>query len=217
MEEKIKKLTAPYIGEGLFGLLENAVIVLALFLLGLIGDISSTDTLIKLLAFSALFFLVLSLLFDLPMMIKSLLDRKKQEIITVVGEFENIGRDWNNSYKVRLSNTDLHTAGICVRYYPKSWRMERCRFLIKTDDGKILKLRIIASNAHGQYYDQSLMYSDMVDLGGNFVLKVRYLKYTKAIVDACLESYPESIDNKTLEHTRKTLAEITRWTVKTDR
>lgn len=214
MEKKIEKLTAPYICEGLFGLLEDAAIGLLMLFTGMIGGIDSTEDMLRTVLAALVISIVLAMIFDFPMMIKCLIDRKKQECITISGVLENIGTDWNNSYKVRLSETDLYRAGICVRYYPKSWQMERYKLIIKTKDGKVVKPRGIASIAHGQYYDQALMYSDVTDSGANLVLKVRYLKYSKAIVDVSLESYPESVDRKVLEHARNTLTDITRWTVK---
>lgn len=214
MEKRIKKITAPYIVEGLFGLLEDSVLGLLMLLMGMIGGIDSTEDLLRTVLPAVGLAIVLAIMFDFPMMIKCLIDRKKQECITISGELENVGTDWNYSYKIRLSNTDLYRAGICVRYYPKSWQMERYKLIIKTKDGRIVKPRGIASIAHRQYYNQALMYSDQKDLGANFVLNVRYLKYSKAIVDASLESCPENADRDTVEHARKTLAEITRWTVK---
>lgn len=214
MEKQIKKITAPYIVEGLFGLLENFVIGLLMLLVGMIGGIDSTEDLLRTVLPAAGLVVVLAILLDFPLIIKCLIDRKKQECITISGELENISTDWNYSYKVRLSDTYRHRAGICVRYYPMSWQMERYKLIIRTKDGRLIKPRGIASITHGQYYNQALMYSDEKELGANFVLKVRYLKHSKAIIDASLESHPESADRDTVEHARKTLAEITRWTVK---
>jgi hypothetical protein len=207
MDRKIKQLTASYIYEGLIGCLWDAVIIVVMFVAALISGINIVVALVCCVVMAIAFMAM----FDWPIMIKCLLDRKNQTILTATGTFEDMLPDKNWSYKNRPP--EGFSDSLSIWYYPKSWVMERYKFLLKTTDGRSVKARSVFSAAHGQ--------NDLVDVIGigkhydsPLLLQLRYLKYSKVLIDVRIVSYPPDMKMRTLEYVQRQLADITRWTAK---
>lgn len=211
MDKKIKQLTASYIYEGLIGCLYDAVIVTVIFVVGLISGMRTSKDVLVVLVCCVVMAIVLMAMFDWPIMIKCLLDRKNQTILTATGTFEDMLPDKNWSYKNKPPQG--FSTGLSIWYYPKSWFMTRYKFLLKTTGGKYVKARSIYSVAHGQ--------NDLVDIIGigrhydsPLLLQLRYLKYSKVLIDVRIVRYPPDMKTKTLEYVQRQFADITKWTAK---
>ncbi len=211
MDKKIKQLTASYIYEGFIGCLYDAVIVTVIFAVWLISGVKTSKDVIIALVCCVVMAIVLMVMFDWPIMIRCLLDRKNQTILTATGTFEDMLPDKNWSYKNKPPKG--FSNDLSIWYYPKSWVMERYKFLLKTTDGKYVKARSVFSIAHGQ--------NDLVDVIGigkhydsPLLLQLRYLKYSKVLIDVKIVSYPPDIKVRTLEYAQRQLADITKWTAK---
>lgn len=211
MDRKVKMLTAPYIYEGVVGCFVDFIFGMIMLLACIIDGIDSQNDLEAALLISISFVIILITTMDAPMMIKCLKDRKDQCIITATGVLEDILPDKNWSYKFKPSSGISDTS--CVYYYPKSWMMWRYRLALRTSEGKLIKPRSIHSIAHGQQEISNIV-GIQANLNQPIILKVRYLKYSKAIIDVNLENYPRDMKKRTVEYIENILADITRWTVK---
>ena len=207
MDKRVKRLTSPYIYDGIVGCFVDVICGLVLLLLCAIDGIDSRADLRLALLMSGILAIVLMATMDAPMMIKCMLDRKEQCVLTATGILEDILPDRNWSYKFKI------TSGSDEYYYPKSWQMSRYRLALRTKDGRLEKPRSIYSIAHGQYQSSNIVNLQR-KLDQPIVLKVRYLKDSKTIVDVTMESYPTDMKKRTAEYIKEMLADITRWTVK---
>lgn len=92
--------------------------------------------------------------------------------------------------------------------------MERYRFLLRTQEGEVLKLRSIYSWSH----DQALFLQNVLHIQEKatrpFLLRARYCRYSKALLDIQVVDYPPELKRRTLEYVMNGFRNITRWTVK---
>lgn len=211
MDKQIKRLTASYIYEGLIGCLEDTIIATIIFAVCVISGIKASEDLVVSLECCVAMAVVLMAMFDWPIMIKCLLDRKNQTILTAIGTFEDMLPDKNWSYKNKPPKGFSNC--LSVWYYPKSWVMERYKFALKTTNGTYVKARSILSEAHGQNDLASI-----IGIGKHYdsplLLQLRFLKYSKVLIDVKIVSYPPDIKKQTLEYVQSLLSDITRWTQK---
>lgn len=211
MDKHIKQLTASYIYEGLIGCLEDATIGIIIFAACVVSGTKSFEDIVLALVCGAAMAVVLMVVFDCPIMIRCLIDRKKQTILTVTGTFEDMLPDKNWSYKKKPPKG--FSDGLSIWYYPKSWAMERYKFALKTTDGSYVKARSILSEANGQNNLVSLIgISKHYDTP--LLLQLRFLKYSKVLIDVKIVSYPSDMKKQTLEYVQRQLSDITRWTLK---
>ena len=88
---------------------------------------------------------VIAAIFDAPLLIKSLCDKKNQTICVATGVFICVKEDKSQSNQfTRYGTRSIYATS----YYPKEWNMERYRFLLRTQEGEVLKLRSIYSWSH---------------------------------------------------------------------
>lgn len=154
---------------------------------------------------------VIAAVFDAPLLIKSLCDKKNQTICVATGVFIYVKEDKSQSNQF----TRYGTRSIYVTsYYPKEWNMERYLFLLQTQEGKVLKLRSIYSWSH----DQALFLQNVLHIQEKatrpFLLSVRYCHYSKALLDIQVVDYPPELKRRTLEYAMNGFRNITRWTAK---
>lgn len=154
---------------------------------------------------------VIAAIFDAPLLIKSLRDKKNQTICVATGVFICVKEDKSQSNQfTRYGTRSIYATS----YYPKEWNMERYRFLLRTQEGKVLKLRSIYSWSH----DQALFLQNVLHIQEKatrpFLLRVRYCRYSKALVDIQAVDYPPEIKRRTLEYVMNGFWNITRWTAK---
>lgn len=211
MEKQIRKVTAPYIYECAMGCLVDFVIGLVMLLAFAIAGFDSEKDLQAGVVISGSVVVVLMATMDIPLLLKCLKDRNEQQIITGIGALEDILSDKNWSYKFKPNSQT--SSDSCVYYYPKSWMMCRYRLAIRTADGKLIKPRGIFSVAHGQNEISNIIVVQR-EFDQPLTVKVRYLKHSKAIIDASIETYPYDMKKRTLEYIEGLLSEITRWTIK---
>lgn len=90
---------------------------------------------------------VIAAVFDAPLLIKSLRDKKNQTICVATGVFICVKEDKSQSNQfTRYGTRSIYATS----FYPKEWNMERYRFLLRTQEGEVLKLRSIYSWSHDQ-------------------------------------------------------------------
>lgn len=154
---------------------------------------------------------VIVAVFDAPLLIKSLRDKKNQTICEATGVFICVKEDKSQSNQ----STRYGTRSIyATSFYPKEWNMERYRFLLRTHEGEVLKLRSIYSWSH----DQALFLQNVLHIQEKatrpFLLRARYCRYSKALLDIQVVDYPPELKRRTLEYVMNGFRNITRWTVK---
>lgn len=154
---------------------------------------------------------VIAAVFDAPLLIKSLRDKKNQTICVATGVFIYVKEDKSQSNQfTRYGTRSIYATS----YYPKEWNMERYRFLLRTQEGKVLKLRSIYSWSH----DQALFLQNVLHIQEKatrpFLLRIRYCRYSKALLDIQVVDYPPELKRRTLEYVMNGFRNITRWTAK---
>lgn len=154
---------------------------------------------------------VIAAVFDAPLLIKSLRDKKNQTICVATGVFICVKEDKSQSNQfTRYGTRSIYAAS----YYPKEWNMERYRFLLRTQEGEVLKLRSIYSWSH----DQALFLQNVLHIQEKatrpFLLRIRYCRYSKALLDIQVVDYPAELKRRTLEYVMNGFRNITRWTIK---
>lgn len=154
---------------------------------------------------------VIAVIFDVPLLVKSLRDKKHQTICVETGVFFRIMEDRSQSNQfTRYGTRSIYSTS----YYPKEWDMERYCFLLRTQDGKSLKLRSIYSCSHSQALFLREVLGIQTTASQPFLLKVRYCRYTKALIDIQVIGYPPELKRRTLEYVKNGFRNITRWTAK---
>jgi hypothetical protein len=211
MNKKVKMLTAPYIYEGVVGCFVDCIFGMIVLLLCAIHGIDSQNDLEISLLVSNSMVIIFIITMDAPMMIKCMKDRRNPCIITATGVLEDILPDKNWSYKMKPSSHTTESS--CIYYYPKSWLMCRYRLALRTSNGVLIKPRSIHSIAHVQQEISNIV-GIQKNLNQQVILKVRYLKYLKVIIDINMENYPCNMKKRTVEYIETMLANITRWTVR---
>lgn len=87
-------------------------------------------------------------------------------------------------------------------------------FLLRTHEGEVLKLRSIYSWSH----DQALFLQNVLHIQEKatrpFLLRIRYCRYSKALLDIQVVDYPPELKRRTLEYVMNGFRNITRWTAK---
>lgn len=204
-EKLIYKVTKPYIHEGVIALVTDAIL----------GNIVYSVTIIcyreyifALWVFAPMVFM--AVVFDAPLMIKCLIDRKKQIVVETTGIYEDTYHDFSLSNKISRENDSVLTTW----YYPKEWNMQRVKPAFRTTEGKLIKPRCVMSYAHEQ--DTVFMNIRGIQRKSDepIMLKVRYLKYSKAILSVQMISYPNDMKRRTKEYIDSNLADILRWMIK---
>lgn len=207
MEKLIYKVTKPYIHEGLIATGIDAIMAVIAYVVVLVcypGEYLGA------IIFPAAILLLAAICYA-PQLIKCLLDRKKQVVVEKTGVYLNTYNDLSLSSLFRLKGDDsLLTAW----YYPKEWNMLKVKPAFRTQDGKVFKPRCILSYAH----DQELIFLHIDGIQEKseepILLKVKYLKYSKAILSIQMVSWPHDMKRRTKDYIDKNLSDILRWTIK---
>ena len=152
----------------------------------------------------------------------------KDKTVTFTYDSEGIRTsksDGTNTTKYLLNGNDFTMSNIfslkggpdsllTTWYYPKEWNMLRVKPMFRTPDGKVFKARCILSYAH----DQDLVFTHIRGIQRKYdepiLLKVKYLKYSKAILSIQMVSYPHDMKRRTKDYIDKNLSNILRWTIK---
>lgn len=208
MEKLIYKVTKPYIYEGLAALgidIIMAVIAYAILIVSCRSEYLFTLIGIAPIAFMAVFF-------DAPLLLKCLLDRKKQIVVEKTGVYFDMDNDFTISNKIRLRGGPESL--LTTWYYPKKWNMKRVKPMFRTLEGKVFKPRCILSDEHYQYD----VFMDIRGMRESFkepiLLKVKYLKYSKAILSIQMVSWPHDMKRRTKDYIDKNLSDLHRWSIK---
>lgn len=208
MEKLIYKVTKPYVYE----MLVASVIDLMLSMLVFVIVIAYfPENYFGAMLFSIPVLLIVAI-FDAPLLTKCLLDRKRQVVIEKIGVNFDLDNDFtmSNIFSLKGGPDSLLTTW----YYPKEWNMLRVKPMFRTPDGKVFKARCILSYAH----DQDLVFTHIRGIQRKYdepiLLKVKYLKYSKAILSTQMVSYPHDMKRRTKDYIDKNLSDILRWTIK---
>lgn len=207
MEKLIYKVTKPYIHEGLIAFTIDILLAMLAFVLVIAyfpGEYLGAAI------FPAAILLLAALCYA-PQLIKCLLDRKKQIVVEKTGVYLNTYSDFSLASLFRLKgDASLLTAW----YYPKEWNMLKVKPAFRTQDGEVFKPRCILSYAH----DQDLVFIHISGIQEKaeepILLKVKYLKYSKAIISIQMVSYPHDMKRRTKDYIDKNLSDILRWSTK---
>lgn len=207
MEKLIYKVTKPYIHEGLIAFAIDILLAMLAFVLVIAyfpGEY------LEAMIFPAVILLLAALCYA-PQSIKCLLDRKKQIVVEKTGVYLNTYSDFSLASLFRLKgDASLLTAW----YYPKEWNMQKVKPAFRTQDGEVFKPRCILSYAH----DQDLVFVHISGIQEKaeepILLKVKYLKYSKAIISIQMVSYPPDMKRRTKDYIDKNLSDILRWSTK---
>lgn len=106
---------------------------------------------------------VIAAVFDAPLLIKSLRDKKNQTICVATDVFICVKEDKSQSNQfTRYGTRSIYATS----FYPKEWNMERYRFLLRTQEGEVLKLRSIYSWSH----DQALFLQNVLHIQENAIV-----------------------------------------------
>lgn len=208
MEKLIYKVTKPYIHEGRTALGIDAMMALIAYVIMIIacrGEYVLCLAGIAPIVFMAVFF-------DAPLMLKCLLDRKKQIVVEKTGVCFDLDNDFTISNKIRLRGGPESL--LTTWYYPKEWNMERVKPMFRTPEGKVFKPRCVLSYAHGQQYVFMDIRGMQKDFEEPILLKVKYLKYSKAIISIQMVSYPPDMKRRTKDYIDKNLSDLHRWSTK---
>lgn len=208
MEKLIYKVTKPYEHEGLAALGIDtimAVIAYAILIIGCPGEYVLCLAGIAPIAFMAVFL-------DAPLILKCLLDRRKQIVIEKTGVYFDTDTDFTVSNKIRLKGEPESL--LTTWYYPKEWNMQRDKLMFRTSEGKIFKPRCVLSYAHGQQYVFMDIRGMQKDFEDPILLKVKYLKYSKAILSIQMVSWPHDMKRRTKDYIDKNLSDLHRWSIK---
>lgn len=206
MGKLIYKVTKPYIHEGLIALGMDAFLAVIPYVITIAlypGEYVMALWVITPAAVMAVFF-------DAPLMVKCLIDRNKKIVIENVGVYFNTYNDFAISDKFGKGGGSALTTW----YYPKEWNMLRVRQAFRTPEGKVFKPRCVLSYAHDQ--DLIFLHIDGIQEKSEepILLKVKYLKYSKAILSIQMVSYPHDMKRRTKDYIDKNLSDILRWTIK---
>lgn len=208
MDKSIYKVTKPYIHESLAALAIDAFIGLFVYIFFAI--------LMKEYVRALLFdipLLILALSLDTPMLIKCLRDRKNEVVIEEVCTFVEIDCDNSFSNKWRLKR-ESPSSLLTTWYYPEEWHMERYGLIFKTKDGRRVKVRSVYSYRHGQGNFMTDLSGICRQFGDSVVFRVRYCKYSKALLSTRMISYPSDMKKRTKDYIDSNLRDILRWTLK---
>lgn len=205
MSDLIKKVTKPYIYESIAALLIDAMLALFVYLFVAIV----MHEFIKALIF-VIPILLMAIVLDVPLLIKCILDRKFEIVLEVICTIEDIDYDASYSNKITRGEPSLLTTW----YYPKKWHMVRYKLELKTKDGKIVKPRSVRSLGHGQ----GAVLTDIIGIqrsaGNQMLFSVKYCKYSKALLNMRMISYPADIKRRTKDYIDSSLRDLLRWTIK---
>ena len=203
----IRKVTKPYIHECLAALFLDAAVGLILYLI--VGAVIH-DFVLALYSFVPI--LLIAVVLDLPLLIKCILDRKHEVVLNSIGTFLDIDADisFSNKWTLRGRPESLLTTW----YYPKEWCMARYKLKMRISDGRVIKPRSIKSLGH----DQTGFLVDVLGIqrkyGDQIKFRVKYCKYSKALLSIEMISYPLNMKKKTKEYIDFGLGNILKWTLK---
>lgn len=207
MEKLIYKVTKPYIHEGLIAFAIDILLAVLAFALVIAYF---PDEFLGAMIFPAAILLLAALCYA-PQLIKCLLDRKKQIVVEKTGVYLNTYSDFSLASLFRLKgDASLLTAW----YYPKEWNMQKEKLMFRTPEGKVFKPRCVLSYAHGQQYVFMDIRGMQKDFDEPILLKVKYLKYSKAIISIQMVSYPPNMKRRTKDYIDKNLSDLHRWSIK---
>lgn len=208
MEKLIYKVTKPYIHEGLIAFAIDILLAMLAFVLVIAyfpGEYLGAAI------FPAAILLLAALCYA-PQLIKCLLDRKKQIVVEKTGVYFDTDFDFprTNWFTNKIGNESLLTTW----YYPKEWNMQKEKLMFRTPEGKVFKPRCVLSYAHGQQYVFMDIRGMQKDFEEPILLRVKYLKYSKAIISIQMVSYPPDMKRRTKDYIDKNLSDILRWSTK---
>lgn len=207
-EKLIYKVTKPYIHEGRTALGIDAIMAVIAYAIMIVccpGKYVLSLAGLAPIVFMAVFF-------DTPLILKCLLDRKKQIVVEKTGVCFDLDYDFTISNKIRLRGGPESL--LTTWYYPKEWNMKRVKPMFRTTEGKVFKPRCVLSYAHGQQYVFMDIRGMQKDFQEPILLKVKYLKYSKTILSVQMISYPNNMKRRTKEYIDSNLADILRWMIK---
>lgn len=207
MEKLIYKVTKPYIHEGLIAFAIDILLAMLAFVLVIAyfpGEY------LEAMIFPAVILLLAALCYA-PQSIKCLLDRKKQIVVEKTGVYLNTYSDFSLASLFRLKGD---ASLLTTWYYPKEWNMQKEKLMFRTPEGKVFKPRCVLSCAHGQQYVFMDIRGMQKDFDEPILLKVKYLKYSKAIISIQMVSYPPDMKRRTKDYIDKNLSDLHRWTIK---
>lgn len=205
MEKYILKVTKPYIHESIIALITDAFLGLFVYLVAVVCFHEYVQALWVFAPFG-----VMAIVFDIPLMVKCLLDRKKQIVIEKTGTYVDTYHDFSLSNKFSRQSDSVLTTW----YYPKEWNMQRVKPAFETAEGKMFKPRCVLSYAH----DQDSVFMNIRGIQQNadnpILLRVQYCKYSKALLSIRMVSYPPDMKRRTKDYIDSNLRDILKWTIK---
>lgn len=203
----IRKVTKPYVHECLAALFLDAV---AGFIIYLIIGAVIHDFILALYSFIPI--LLIAVVLDFPLLIKCLLDRKYEVVLDSIGTILDIDADvsFSNKWTLRGRPESLLTTW----YYPKEWCMERYKLKMEISDSRVVKPRSIKSWGHGQTEFLINVLGIQRKCGNQIKFKVKYCKYSKALLGIEMISYPLDMKKQTKKYIDFGLSNILKWTLK---
>lgn len=205
MSDLINKVTKPYIHESIAALFIDAMLALFVYLFVAIIMHEFVKALIFIVPV-----LLMAIVLDVPLLIKCILDRKFKTVLEVICTLEDIDYDASYSNKITRGEPSLLTTW----YYPKEWHMVRYKLELKTKDGKIVKPRSIRSLGHGQGGILTDIRGIQRSAGSQMQFCVKYCKYSKALLNMKMVSYPADMKKRTKDYIDSSLRDLLRWTIK---
>lgn len=208
MEKLIYKVTKPYVYEMLIA---SAIDLICAIIAYVIVLAYYPKEYLFSLVFASPFLLIPAVKYA-PLLIKCLLDRKKQTVVEKTGVYFDTDFDFprTNWFTNKIGNESLLTTW----YYPKEWNMQKEKLMFRTPEGKVFKPRCVLSYAHGQQYVFMDIRGMQKDFDEPILLKVKYLKYSKAIISIQMVSYPPNMKRRTKDYIDKNLSDLHRWSTK---
>lgn len=208
MEKLIYKVTKPYIHEMLMAIgvdFALAVLAFALFIAYFPEEVLGS------MIFPAAILLVAAVKYA-PLLIKCLLDRKKQIVIDKTGEHFESDFDFprTNWFTDKIGRESLLT----TMYYPEAWEMRKHKLFFRTPEGKVFKARCILSEEHYQHDVFTDISYAQEDSKEPILLRVKYLKYSKAILSIRMVGWPPDMNRRTKDSIDNDLGDFLRWTIK---
>ena len=205
MEKLIYKVTKPYIHEGIAAIIIDVLIGLTGYL---IFAIFSHEFVIQLYIVIPLVFIFL--IFDMPLLIKCLIDRKKQIVIEKTGKYIEMYPDLCITDKF----TKLDGSLLTTWYYPKDWNMLRLKPAFRTTEGRNFKPRCVLSYAH----DQDSVFMNIIGIQEKtdepLLFNVKYCKYSKALLSIRMINYPSNMKRSTKDYIDSNLNDLLKWVIK---
>lgn len=203
----IQKVTKPYIHESIAALALDALVGLIVYVLSAVLTHQPVWPL-----FLAVPTFVITALLDLLLLLKCLLDRKHEVVLDAVGTISYRDCDivFSNKWRLKGQPESLLT----VWYYPKDWDMRRFKFIMETLDGKRIKPRSVESCGHGQSDFLTNICGMQRKYGDQLKFRVKYCKYSKALLSIEVISYPSDMKRRTKDYIDSGLRDILRWMIK---